>query len=87
MRSLVVLLLMLAACSTTKEPSGTTTDRQASSERSKCSVGAALCAQFPCRGCSIECPEGKTAVCKPGRCAIDTRGGQVCGEDPSCTCQ
>ena len=87
MRSLVVLLLMLAACSTTKEPSGTTTDRQASSERSKCSVGAALCAQFPCRGCSIECPEGKAAVCKPGQCATDFGGRYVCEEDSSCTCQ
>ena len=87
MRSLVVLLLMLAACSTTKEPSGTTTDRQAPSERSKFSVVAALCTQFPCRGCSIECPEGKAAVCKPGRCAIDTGGRQLCVEDESCTCQ
>jgi hypothetical protein len=81
MRSLVVLLLMLAACFTTQKPSGTTTDPRA------CSVDGAFCPKFPCRGCSIECPEGKTAVCKPGHCAIDTEGKQVCGEDPSCTCQ
>ena len=77
MRSLVVLLLTLVACSTTKEPSGTTTDPQASSKRSTCSVVAALCASDPCRGCSIECPEGKAAVCKPGHCATDYGGRYV----------
>jgi hypothetical protein len=86
MRSLVVLLLMLAACSTPKAPSGTTPDPLASSERSRCSVAAVLCASWPCRACSIECPEGKAAVCKPGRCVTDTRGNQ-CEEDSSCTCQ
>lgn len=81
MPSLVVLLLMLVACSTPKESFDYTTDPQ------RCSVDGAFCPKFPCRGCSIECPEGKTAVCKPGRCTIDTRGAQICGEDPSCMCQ
>jgi hypothetical protein len=81
MRSLVVLLLMLVACSTTKEPLEHTTDPRA------CSVVGAMCTRFPCRGCSIECPEGKAAVCKPGHCTIDTHGAQVCEEDASCTCQ
>jgi len=85
MRSLVVLLLMVAACSTTKEPSGTTTGPQASSGGPKCSIAAVLCARWPCRGCSIECPEGKAAVCKPGQC--DPYGYQQCEEDSSCTCQ
>jgi hypothetical protein len=87
MRALVVLLLMLAACSTTKEPSGTTTDPQASSKRSKCSAFAVLCSQLPCDGCSIECPEGKAAVCDPGYCAVDPSGRQLCAEDASCRCQ
>jgi len=84
MRSLVVVLLMLSACSTTRESSGTTTDP--SSGRSKCSIVGALCVRFPCRSCSIECPEGKAAVCKPGHCANDAHGSQ-CDEDSSCTCQ
>ena len=85
MRSLIVLLLILGACSTTRKPSGAIADPHASSERSKCSIAAVLCARWPCRGCSIECPEDKAAVCKPGHC--DTRGYEQCEEDSSCTCQ
>ena len=81
MRSLVVLPLMLAACFTAREPIGSTTDPR------RCSTNGAFCIHFPCRGCSIECPEGKTAVCNPGNCTSDTDGRQLCGEDPSCTCQ
>jgi hypothetical protein len=86
MRSLVVLLLGLAACSTTKEPSGTTTDPQASSQRSKCSAVEAPCAQFPCLACSIECLEGKAAVCEPGYCEVFS-GKDVCAKEASCRCQ
>jgi len=85
MRSLVLLLLMLAACFATREPSGTTTDP--SSKRSKCSYRGNPCAQSPCVGCSIECPEGQAAVCKPGHCGVDTVGRQSCVEEASCTCQ
>jgi hypothetical protein len=90
-RRLVPLVLLAAACAHADPHPVVVTDAPRGSESTinvQSSQGTACASPGigNCGTCSVSCPTGKAAMCKPG-IAVNAKLGASCVTPPECRCQ